>query len=80
MEMNASGVLREVRGAENLYVDLERITRELDGRDLDAMMPGASTTPEGIAAWILERMPQVDVVTVEMGWRRTVGQATRTRR
>ena len=60
---------------EGLSVDLDllrsdwtAIIREFDGRPLQDMMPGVSTTPFGIARYLLERMlgswPSVQEVTV----------------
>jgi len=75
-EFDMSGILR-VQGAENLHQELARISLELDGRNLNAMMLGAQTTPESIASWILERIPSADWVEVEMGWRHQTGRAER---
>ena len=66
--------------SDGLTDDLERIARELDGRDLNDMAPGADSTPEGLAAWFLERLADVDFVEVEMGWRRVRGTARRNRK
>lgn len=41
---------------------------ELDGKDAAKMLPGAYTTPEGIAMWLMERLrlecPGLQAVTV----------------
>jgi len=76
-EVDEQGVLR-VAG---LSVDpdwrLQLIANELDCRDLDEMLPAVITTPEGVAAWFLERIAEADYVEVEMGWRKQTGRATR---
>lgn len=76
LEVDISGIWR-VQGAEDLYGRLDRIVSELDGRNLNKMMPGAQPTPEGIANWVLERIPTADWVEVEMGWRHLMGRAYR---
>lgn len=72
--------LRRVALSDSLENDLRRLMEELDERDLVAMLPGVVTTPEGVAAWILERLPAADFVEVEMGWRRSTGRANRNKR
>jgi len=59
---------------------LETISKELDHRHLNDMLPGVVTIPETIAAWFLERLPQADYVEVKQGWRGPTGRATRNKR
>lgn len=76
-EVDENGVLRVA------YLDtqpdwrLQSVANELDARDLNDMLPAVITTPEGVAAWFLERIPEADYVEVEMGWRKQTGRATR---
>ena len=72
--------IRRVNLSEDIVYDLTLVIDEIDGRDLDAMLPGISTIPEGVAAWILERLPVADQVEVEMGWRRVTGLARRNKK
>lgn len=45
--------------------EMRRLRAELDGTVLDTMLPGVQSTPEGIAAWVLERLSDLsDSVTV----------------
>jgi 6-pyruvoyl-tetrahydropterin synthase len=76
VEIDIFGIVR-IQGAENLREQVETIAGELDHRNLEAMMPGVQTTPEGVANWILERIPTADTVTVRMGWRNQEGLAFR---
>jgi 6-pyruvoyl-tetrahydropterin synthase len=39
-----------------LREDMAAVRAELDGTIIDDMLQGASTTPGGIAAWLLERL------------------------
>lgn len=59
-----------VRGSKDLVESLRAICAELDGRDLDRMMAGSTSTPEVVAAWILERVaatvPKVRRVTISI--------------
>lgn len=61
----------QARGSAGLESELTRIVLEIDDGNLDEMMPGANTTPEGVAAWLIERLspshPKVTAVEVEMG-------------
>lgn len=75
----ASGVYRVAR-SENVQSQLDAATAELDRRDLNDMMVGSVPTPETIAAWILERIPEADWVEVAMGWRRETGWSRRNKR
>lgn len=59
---------------------LDLLMQELDGRHLNDMLPATLTTPEGVAAWFLERLPTMDYVEVEMGWRKQTGRARRNKR
>jgi 6-pyruvoyl-tetrahydropterin synthase len=77
LEPDEYNVPRVARYAEVELVDL---CMELDGRDLNQMLPGVSTTPEGIAAWFLERLPAATEIEVTQGWRELTGRARRTRR
>jgi 6-pyruvoyl-tetrahydropterin synthase len=53
-----------VTGGKQLQEELDRLLVEIHHKDLDTMMPGSITTPEGIAAWIVERLSQrVDRLT-----------------
>jgi len=45
-------------GGKGIKEHLEALLVELDRKDLDTMMPGGITTPEGIAAWLVERLSQ----------------------
>jgi 6-pyruvoyl-tetrahydropterin synthase len=63
LEKTDAGV-RRVRHSENLRDDLLKVVREIDGRHLEDMMPGVLTTNEGIAAWLLERLPNANRVEV----------------
>jgi len=78
LEADEEGV-RRVQYYEDL-AQLENLREELDERHLNDMMPGVVTTPEGVAAWFLERLPNVDHVEVTQGWRRTTGRATRNKK
>lgn len=75
-----AGGTKRVARSEGVQDQLDAITAELDRRDLDVMMPGSISTPETIAAWFLERLPDCSQVDVEMGWRRETGWATRNKR
>lgn len=79
LERDESSIWR-VFGTEDLQQRLDSVTRELDLRDLNAMMPGSTPIPETIAAWILERITDADYVEVEMGWRRLTGRASRNKK
>lgn len=79
IEKDIFGIWR-VQGAEDLRERLDAIAAELDHRNLEAMMPGVQTTPEGIANWVLERIPAADTVTVRMGWRKQEGLAVRNKK
>jgi 6-pyruvoyl-tetrahydropterin synthase len=79
MEREGTGLWR-VHQTETLQQDLDRIARELDNRDLNAMMVGSAPVPETIAAWFLERLAYADYVDVEMGWRKVTGRATRNKK
>lgn len=41
---------------DKLETELKELVAELDGRILDDMMLGATTTLHGIAAWVMERL------------------------
>jgi len=64
-----------LRGSRNsiaeLRTDVGSLARELDHRNLNAMLPGVVTRPEGVAAWAQERLlmkyPHVHEVAVWMG-------------
>lgn len=49
---------------------LTKLTVELDHRDLDAMVPGVVSVPEGIASYVRERLllefPKITIVTVSI--------------
>lgn len=45
-------------GGKGLQEALDALLVELHQKDLDTMMPGSITTPEGIAAWLVERLSQ----------------------
>lgn len=45
-------------GAKSMQAHMDALLVELDRKDLDTMMPGGITTPEGIAAWLVERLSQ----------------------
>jgi 6-pyruvoyl-tetrahydropterin synthase len=74
------GGISRVARSDGIQERLNDICFELDGRDLDAMMPGSFPVPEVIAAWFLERLPDADFVQITMGWRKEVGWARRTKR
>lgn len=61
----------EPRGAESLAEDLRSVLFEIDGRNLNEMLPGVQPTANGVAAWILERIsglhPQITSVEVWQG-------------
>jgi len=44
------------RGTQNLPTDLGDLVSEVNGRNLNELMPGVVTTPVGIAANFLERL------------------------
>lgn len=54
-----------------LLLSLQRVIREVADRDLNDMLPGVITTPEGIALYIRERLslewPRIVRIEVEMG-------------
>ena len=51
-------------GSKDLQEHLDGLLLEIQHKDLDTMMPGSITTPEGIAAWLVERLSQkVDRLT-----------------
>lgn len=54
-----------------LDLALSAIAAELDGRQLEQMMPGASPEPVGLASWIMERLsggfPKLFRVEVQEG-------------
>jgi 6-pyruvoyl-tetrahydropterin synthase len=54
-----------------LLSSLNRIVREFADRDLNDMLPGVVTTPEGLALYVRERMtlewPRIVRIEVEMG-------------
>lgn len=70
-------------GSDTLQDVLERIAAELNGRNLDDMLPGVVSSATGLAIYILERtsapVPAVVGVTVSCS-DGTEGRATRTRR
>jgi len=74
------GGVRRVKLSEGVQSALDAVTAELDRRDLNEMMIGSLPIPEVIASWIIERLPHVDTVEVEMGWRREAGWARRAKR
>lgn len=78
LERDAQNIFR-TNLSEDLQDELARICEELDERDLDAMV-GVVSIPEVVAAWFLERLPDVDVVEVEMGWRKAQGTARRNKK
>ena len=61
-------VRRQVTDIEPLRKALTDICAELDGRWLNDMIPGVLPTPDGIAAWFMERLllhfPRVTRVTL----------------
>lgn len=79
LERDDNGIWRTF-SSELLQDNLRSFTKELDGRDLNAMMKGTTPTPELIAAWFLERLPAADWVEVEMGWRKVSGIAKRNKK
>ena len=64
LERVESGIFL-VRGSGGLRTELLAVVAEINGRHLEDMMPGVLTTNEGIAAWLLERLPTAHEVTVE---------------
>jgi len=64
LEKTADSDIRRVRNSVDLRADMLRVVAEIDGRHLEDMMPGVLTTTEGIAAWLLERLPQAHLVEV----------------
>jgi 6-pyruvoyl-tetrahydropterin synthase len=46
--------------------DLRQLVAELDRRQLEDMMPGASTDIDGIALWIMERLLMLHSSVVEV--------------
>ena len=54
-----------------LAVALSSIAREIDLRDLNEMLPGVRTTPEGISLYFYERLvlawPRIVAIEVGMG-------------
>lgn len=48
----------EAKGDEaaEIHVALDDLCRELHGRSLEEMMPGAATTATGVATWLMERL------------------------
>ena len=63
-----------------LHTALTGVSGELDGRNLNEMLPGVVTTPHGIARYIMERLmgswPSLQAITV---WERPCCSATVTR-
>jgi len=49
---------------DELRTAMKALRYELHGTTIDHMLPGVSTTPAGIAAWMLERLPQCSAVRV----------------
>jgi len=78
--LSEEGGIRRVARSDGVQASLDAICAELDGRDLDVMMIGSFPVPEVIAAWFLERLPDVDYVKITMGWRKEAGWARRTKR
>jgi 6-pyruvoyl-tetrahydropterin synthase len=87
VEATVSGELDPVkgwpRGTEHLPTDLWEIVKELEGRQLNDMMPGVTTTPVGIAAYFMERLainyPRLTSVEVRCS-DHTAGRVSRTPR
>lgn len=54
-----------------LRLALDRVVNEVRNRDLNDMLPGVVTTPEGLAIYLRERLvldwPRLVEVTVDMG-------------
>ena len=44
------------RGTVNLCLDLDELTAELDGENLNELLPGVVTSPLGIATYIQEQL------------------------
>lgn len=67
----------------NLEYALDRVVDEFADRDLNDMVPGVVTTPEGLGLYILERLtldfPTIQAVTVEMGERVVIRVGVETR-
>ena len=55
----------------SLSVALATVVAELGHRNLDVMLPGVVSTPEGLAMWVRERLllayPNITCVTVSNG-------------
>lgn len=60
-----------VDGSSDLATGLAHVIVELDHKHLNDMLPGVVPTPEGIAAWVHERLllasPRLTSVTVDDG-------------